>query len=55
MRVLTGIKIFDEVGYEIYASTPISKFPTLPSVAGGYKFNVRPSLPSGLSNTLNMY
>ena len=32
------MKVFDEVGFETYTWTPISKFLTMPSVAGGYKF-----------------
>jgi hypothetical protein len=32
------MKVFDEVGIETYSSTPINKFLTMPSVAGGYKF-----------------
>ena len=38
MRPLTRMKVFDEVGVETYTWTPISKFLTMPSIAGGYKF-----------------
>ena len=38
MRPLTCMKVFDEVGFETYTWTPTSKFLTIASVAGGYKF-----------------
>ncbi|KAG0644974.1 O-methyltransferase asqD [Hyphodiscus hymeniophilus] len=38
MRPLTCMKVFDEVGFETYTWTPISKFLTMPSSAGCYKF-----------------
>jgi hypothetical protein len=38
MRPLCRMKVFDEVGFETYTCMPISKFLTMPSVAGGYKF-----------------